>query len=190
MGANDLPTVHIVHIISLTFADEISKCIFIWKFRKKKLLAYVSKGLINNESASVHIVAWCRQPPNHIRTNVDQVIWRHMASTSRHDVNLPQRHDDVIKWKHFPRYWPFVREIHRSPVNSPHKGQWRGALMFYLIRAWINGWVNNGESGDLRRHRAHYDVIVMDMYRNRTMGSIHGDSIWIPINRWLSARLQ
>ena len=32
-------------------------------------------------------------------------------------------HDDVIKWKHFPRYWPFVRGIHRSPVNSPHKGQ-------------------------------------------------------------------
>ena len=30
-------------------------------------------------------------------------------------------HDDVIKWKHFPRYWPFVRGIHRWPVNSPHK---------------------------------------------------------------------
>ena len=23
---------------------------------------------------------------------------------------------DVIKWKHFPRYWPFVRGIHRPPV--------------------------------------------------------------------------
>ena len=44
-------------------------------------------------------------------------------------------HDDVIKWKHFPRYWPFVRGIHRSSVNSPHKGQWRGALMFSLICA-------------------------------------------------------
>ena len=32
-------------------------------------------------------------------------------------------HNDIIKWKHFPRYWPFVRGIHRSPVNSPHKGQ-------------------------------------------------------------------
>ena len=39
------------------------------------------------------------------------------------------QHDDVIKWKHFPRYWPFGRRSHRSPVNSPHKGQWRGALM-------------------------------------------------------------
>ena len=72
-------------------------------------------------------------------------------------------HDDVIKWKHFPRYWPFVRGIHRSPVNSPHKGQWRGALMFTLICARINGWVNNHEAGDLRRYRTHYDVIVMGM---------------------------
>ena len=70
-------------------------------------------------------------------------------------------HDDVIKWKHFPRNWPFVRGIHRSPVNSPHKGQWRGALMFSLICAGINDWVNNREAGDLRRNRAHYDVIVM-----------------------------
>ena len=44
-------------------------------------------------------------------------------------------HDDIIKWKHFPCYWPFVRGIHRSLVNSLHKGQWCGALMFYLICA-------------------------------------------------------
>ena len=44
-------------------------------------------------------------------------------------------HDDVIKWKHFPCYWPFVPGIHRSPVNSPHKGQWQGAFMFSLICA-------------------------------------------------------
>ena len=48
-------------------------------------------------------------------------------------VYQSKRHDDVIKWKHFPRYWPFVRGIHRPPVNSPHKGQWCGALMFSLI---------------------------------------------------------
>ena len=45
--------------------------------------------------------------------------------------------------------------------NSSHKGQWRGALMFSLICARINGWINNGEAGDLRRYRVHYDVIVM-----------------------------
>ena len=70
-------------------------------------------------------------------------------------------HDDVIKWKHFLRYWPFVRGINRPPVNSP-QGQWRGALIFSVICVWINGWVNNREAGDLRRYRAHYDVIVMN----------------------------
>ena len=75
------------------------------------------------------------------------------------DIKVP--HDDVIKWKHFPRYWPFVRGIHRSPVNFPHKGRWRRALMFSLICARINGWVNNREAGDLRRHRAHCNVIVI-----------------------------
>ena len=49
------------------------------------------------------------------------------------------------------------------PVNSPHKGQWGGALMFALICVWINGWVNNREAGDLRRNRAHYDVNVMSI---------------------------
>ena len=71
-------------------------------------------------------------------------------------------HDDVIKWKYFPHNWPFVRGIHRSPVNSPYKGQWRGALMFSLICVWINDWENNREAWDLRRYCAHYDVIVMD----------------------------
>ena len=70
-------------------------------------------------------------------------------------------HDDVIKWKHFPRYWPFVRGIHRSPVNSLHKSQSRRALMFSLICAWINDWVNNGKAGGLRRRPAHCDVTVM-----------------------------
>ena len=88
-------------------------------------------------------------------------------STTKHDearcmcIFLRVFHDDVIKWKHFPRYWPFVRDIHRSSVNFPHKGQGRRALMFSLICAWIIGWVNNREAGGLRRHRTHYDVIVM-----------------------------
>ena len=77
------------------------------------------------------------------------------------EINRTNLHDDVINWKHFLRNWPFVREIHRSPVNFPHNGQWRGALMFSLIHAWINDWVNNREAGDLRRQHGHYDVIVM-----------------------------
>ena len=70
-------------------------------------------------------------------------------------------HNDVTKWKHFPRHWPFVRGIHRLLVNSLHKGQWRGALIFSLICAWIKSWVNNRKAGDLRQHGAHYDVTVI-----------------------------
>ena len=71
------------------------------------------------------------------------------------------RHDDVIKWNHFLRYWPFAQGIHRFLVNPPHKGQWRGALMFCLICVWINSWVNNSEAADLRCYRAYYDISVM-----------------------------
>ena len=62
-------------------------------------------------------------------------------------------HDNVTKWKHFPGYWLFVRGIHRSPVDSPHKGRWRGTLMFSLICVWTNGWANTRNAGDLRHHR-------------------------------------
>ena len=63
-------------------------------------------------------------------------------------------HEGVLKWKHFPRYWPFVRGIHRFPVNSPHKDQWRRAFIFFflsssLICFWINGWVNKLIYGDV-----------------------------------------
>ena len=96
----------------------------------------------------------CRSSHHH-----DSIWFQWFYSKTRDD--LPVWHDDVIKWKHFPRNWPFVRRIHRSPVNSPHKGQRRRALMFPLICVWINDWVNNREAGDLRRHLDHYDVSVM-----------------------------
>ena len=98
------------------------------------------------KAALVHVVSW-------FRAGIHQAItWTN--------------HDDVIKWKYFPRYWPFVWGIHRSPVNSPHKGLWRWALKFSLICAWIKDWVSNRGAGDLRRHRAHCDVTVMndDLY--------------------------
>ena len=76
-------------------------------------------------------------------------------------INI-SHHDEVIKWKHLPRCWPFVRGIHRWPVNSPHNGQLRGALMFSLICAWINGELNTGGAGDSKLHRAKHDVTVME----------------------------
>ena len=83
-------------------------------------------------------------------------------------------HDDVIKWKHFLRNWPFVQGIHRSLVNSPYKGQWRGALMFSLICVWINGWVNNRKAGDLRCYHVQYDLIVMSSIRR-----VNSHAAWV-----------
>ena len=98
------------------------------------------------------LVDWCDNLP---------IVFRVISLALEQSYDCSSAHDDVIKWKHFPHYWPFVRGIHRSPVNFPHKGQWCGALMIYLIWTWINAWVNNCEAGDLRCYLAHYDVIVM-----------------------------
>ena len=91
-------------------------------------------------------------------SHADVLIWKRLPPWWRHQMEI------------FPRYWLFVRGIHRSPVNSPHKGQWRGDFMFSLICVWINGWVNNREAGDLKRYRAHYDVIVMHYWPSVTSG--------------------
>ena len=98
-------------------------------------------------------------------------------------------HDDVIKWKPwFPRYWPFVGEFpgHRwIPPQRP--------VIFFLICAWINGWVYNREAGDLRRHRAHYDVIIVictyaDQFSHNAMmwwvGFVKIDHMYIQI--WMN----
>ena len=105
------------------------------------------------------------------------------SSAMEQKTSVMWSHGDVMKWKHFPRYWPFVQGIHPSRVNSLHKDQWRGALMFSLICAWINGWVNNCEAGDLRRHCAHYNVTVMSAYN-----SIH--CLCLTINYFLQSSFQ
>ena len=124
-------------------------------------LVFISGRLIGS-SASVHkLQCWpiSLSFDNHARA------WQAITSRPLLGIKMRTWYDDVIKCKHFPRYWPFERGIHRSSVNSPYKGQWRGILMFSLICAWINGLVNNREAGDLRRNRAHYDVIVMTWKR-------------------------
>ena len=80
-----------------------------------------------------------------IKTPNVKIYWNNMSAKYSME-NKDLWYDDVIKWKPFPRHWPF---------------KWRGALMFSLICAWLNGWINNRESGDLRRHPTHYDVTVM-----------------------------
>ena len=85
------------------------------------------------------------------------------------DAPSSLHHDYIMEWKHFPRYWPFVRGIHRSPVNSPHKCQWREASMYSLVRAWAGGWVHTRVASDFRRHLVHYDVTVVMMRLSRAL---------------------
>ena len=85
------------------------------------------------------------------------------------------------------------------PGEFPHKGQWRGALMFSLICVWINGWVNNREAGDLRRYRTHYDVIVMEIPYYIVKCAIHictfaitetgMSTFWRNFRQWLHRKL-
>ena len=118
------------------------------------------------------MACWLKAPSHHLNqcysssvgssegNSIGNCLWSNNYNESK--ATPPKgHHNDVIKWKHFPRNWPCVRGIHRSPVNSPHKGQWRRALMFCVICVWINDWINNREAGDLRRYRAHSDVIEM-----------------------------
>ena len=55
-----------------------------------------------------------------IRARILLPCWDRTQGHANMNYEIP-RHDDVIRWKHFPRYWPFVRGIHRWPVNFPHK---------------------------------------------------------------------
>ena len=127
---------------------EISSCLV---FPHKYPNMYLARSRFHLDNNAVFaVMLWIHSL---IISKIAAVWWRINVAISFHD--------NVIKWNHFPRYWPFVRGIHRSPVNSPLIGQWLGSLMFSLICAWINHWVNNDEAGDLRRHRGHYDVTVI-----------------------------
>ena len=140
-----------IHFIGWKFSLSLFSLKFFLTSNQRQVVDDSGNGLAPNRRQAI---AW---------SNVDEDIWQMtlLCNTFCFQHSLIFYHDDVIKWKHFPCYWPFVRGIHRSPVNYPHKGRWRGALMFSLICVWINGWVNNREAGNLRRYRAHYDVIVM-----------------------------
>ena len=94
----------------------------------------------------------------------------------------------ISLWHHqletFPRYWPFVRAIHRSPMDSPHKGQWRGALVFFFICAWTNGWANNRDvETPWRSLWRHYNVEFH--FRFSAWGVSGCQSPWIIGYWWL-----
>ena len=149
------------------FPDDIFKCVFLnenARISLKKSLKFVRKVRINNILALVQIMAWRRSGDKPLSEPMMVNLLMHICVTRPQWVNKNIAHDDLIKWKHFPPYRPFLWGIHWSPLNSPHKGQWCVALIFSLIYTWINGWVNNDEAADLRCHRTHYDITVMKTY--------------------------
>ena len=127
----------------------------------------------NNETDSRTIGLWKRNPlvsegfPSQKASNAERVSmsWHHnlyiMFLTELFMITSSDGNIFRVTGHFCGEFTGDLRGIHRSPVNSPHKGQWRGALMLFLICAWINCWVNNHGAGDLRGYRAHNDVIVM-----------------------------
>ena len=77
------------------------------------------------------------------------------SNENRMIASVPM-HDDVIKRKHFPRYWPFVWG--KAPVTGGFPSQ---RLVTRSFDAFID-LSNNRGAGDKRHHGAHYDVTVMD----------------------------
>ena len=123
-------------------------------------------------SDAEHVSIWWRHHRLRILEKTIGRVYQAQVRIFVRCLHVPVNHDDVIKWKHFSALPTICAgNSHMSPVNSPHKGQWRGALVLSLICAWINGWVNNGEAGDLRRHWGHYDVTLIVV-------SIISHSIW------------
>ena len=108
---------------------------------------------------------------DHLALSVPANTWYHNQVIHLPTALYTVKHHLTCKWM-IASWWRHQMETFSAllalcagnspvPVNSPHKGQWRGALMFSLICARINDWVNNREAGDLRRHRGHCDVNVM-----------------------------
>ena len=141
--------------------------------------------------------------------------WRRCAAVTCHwalsvwePANNKETHNDVIKWKHFPRNWPFVRGIHRSPVNSPHKGQWRGALMLcfsclnkrlseqppgWWFETPLWSWWRQCNATGCRPHDLSRPSFVLNTLRPRQNGRHFADDIFKRIflngNVWISINI-
>ena len=96
-------------------------------------------------------------------------LWHGSLFLLRSDVCRPKNWSDWVFlrswWRHQVETFSALLDLCEGNPSVtggfPSQSQWRGALMFSLIYVWTNGWTNNRDTGDLRCHRAHYDVIVI-----------------------------
>ena len=150
------------------------------KYKYKKFHEFFTNCSVKRYHRDKHIhhihINWKQYKPIHYHIKLYTILQESWPVLEGCDVTM---HGDIIiiKWKHFPRYWPFVWGIHRSSVNSRHKDQWRRVLMFSLMCASTNGSVNNRGAGDLRCHRANYDVTIMARGHVQTAAADNGLSI-------------
>ena len=90
------------------------------------------------------------------------VVSRRYHQIGPQPVKQTAKSGNMTWWRH--QMETFSASLALCEGNPPVNGDaelWRGALTFSLISAWTNGWANNREAGDLRRHRAHYDATLM-----------------------------
>ena len=106
----------------------------------------------------VRSLSWSYHRKNERNGGVFIIIWMNSISSSNSSKRKSKPDKSVTWWRH---------QMETSALLSPHKRQWRRALVFSLTCAWTNGWVNNLGAGDLRLQRVHHYVIVMrthDLY--------------------------
>ena len=111
--------------------------------------------------------------------------WLNISWWKRHNM---KSWSEAIKswWRHqmetFSALLALCEGNHRSPVDSPHKGPWLRSLMFPFTCGWTNGFENNRDAGDLKRHRTHFDVTVTcTNVCGRLCRSIHYKPINLPL---------
>ena len=86
--------------------------------------------------------------------------WFYRANIHNNPAPLMPIHYGLIKWRHFPHYWPFWGEStgHRwIPLTKTSDAE---LWCFNFICAWTNGWGNNLDAGDLKRYHTHYECKV------------------------------
>ena len=136
------------YIIKMYFINIIEIVLLLWQ----KDLATLSPSRQHEEISKWYCVILPKSIAN---------LYMYFEDIGKHNGRLPVD----TWWRHQMEAFSALLVIceGNSPVpgESPHKGQWRGPLMFTLTCVWINRWVNNREASDLRRYRAHYDVTLM-----------------------------
>ena len=82
---------------------------------------------------------------------------------------------DVMIWKHFPHYWPFVRRIHRSPANQTGLVMWCFGFHFIMLNRLLN------KQYDDWRFETHWRCCYVTTMRNDVCSVVF---MWYSTESW------